>query len=96
MIENYYTIEFTKEELDQVSIALKDRVDILLQMLNTSKTPEAKHVITSLIQNCITAQKQITILNQELKEESQKQWYELDDQVVQRAMDKAESRERKG
>ena len=95
MTENYYILEFTKEELDQVSIALKDRIDILLQRLNTSRTPEAKRVITDLIQSCITAQKQITALNQELKAENQKLRQELADQAVQRAMDRAESREKK-
>lgn len=60
----HYKIELTREELDEISIALKARIDDMSQKIEETQTPEARRVLTEILQNCITAQKQTTYAGQ--------------------------------
>lgn len=60
----YHKIELTREELDEISIALKARIDDISQKIEEAHTPEAKEVLAKILQDCITAQKQTTYAGQ--------------------------------
>ena len=63
----YYTIELTKEEIDEISIALRIRIEDLSQKLNQVQTVRGKNAIMKMLQNCITAQKQTSYSGQPLE-----------------------------
>lgn len=60
----YYCVQFTKEELDEISIALKTRIETLKTTLSEVHSLEAKDVIGKMLQTCISAQKKTTYAGQ--------------------------------
>lgn len=60
----YYCIQLTKEELDEISIALKERIEKLKETLSDVHSLEAKDVIGKMLQTCISAQKETTYSGQ--------------------------------
>ena len=62
--QQYYCIELTREELDEISIALKGRIECLKKTLEEVHSLEAKEVIGRALQTCISAQKETTYAEQ--------------------------------
>lgn len=60
----YYKMSLTRSELDEISIALKVRIEETSKKLNEAQTPEGKKVLEQILQDCITAQKQTTYAGQ--------------------------------
>lgn len=61
---NYYKMSLTRTELDEISLALKDRIESLSKKIEEVETPEAKGVLAKTLQDCIAAQKQTTYAGQ--------------------------------
>lgn len=61
---NYCKIELTHEELDEISIALKSRIEDITQKRDEAHSPEAKDVLSKILWTCIAAQKQTTYAGQ--------------------------------
>ena len=60
----YYCIQLTREELDEISIALKARIETLKETLAEVHSLEAKDVIGRTLKACISAQKETTYAGQ--------------------------------
>lgn len=60
----YYCVQLTREELDEISIALKARIKSLKTTLSEVHSSEAKDVIGKMLQTCISAQKETTYAEQ--------------------------------
>ena len=60
----YYKMSLTRSELDEISIALKVRIEETSKKLNEAQPPEGKKVLEQILQDCITAQKQTTYAGQ--------------------------------
>lgn len=65
--QKYYYVQLTREELDEISIALKTRTAYLKKTLEEVHSLEAKEVIGKTLQTCISAQKEITYVRQPAK-----------------------------
>lgn len=63
----YYCVQLTREELDEISIALKARIKYLKATLEEVHSLEAKEVIGRTLQACISAQKETTYAGQPAK-----------------------------
>ena len=59
MSVEYYTIQLTRDELDEVSLALKTRIDDLTNKLTKTKSPEGRKLMLELLMNCKSAQEEI-------------------------------------
>ena len=60
----YYCVQLTREELNEISIALKARIETLKKALSEVHSLEAKEVIGKTLQVCISAQKETTYAEQ--------------------------------
>ena len=61
---NYYTIELAREELNEVSFALKARIEDIKENRDEANSPEAKDVLSKILWTCMAAQKQTTYAGQ--------------------------------
>ncbi len=59
-----YKIELTREELDEISLALKSRIEDITQKRDEAHSAEAKDVLSRMLWTCIAAQKQTTYVGQ--------------------------------
>lgn len=60
----YYCVQLTREELDEISIVLNTRIEALKTTLSEVHSLEAKDVIGKMLQTCINAQKKTTYTGQ--------------------------------
>ena len=74
----YYKMSLTRSELDEISIALKVRIEETSKKLNEAQTPEGKKVLEKILQDCIAAQKQTTYAGQPEKYQYQDEYREED------------------
>lgn len=63
----YYCVQLTREELNEISIALKNRIDYLKKALEEVHSIEAKEVIGEALKTCISAQQETTYAGQPAK-----------------------------
>lgn len=75
----YYKMSLTRSELDEISIALKVRIEETSKKLNEAQTPEGKKVLEKILQDCIAAQKQTTYAGQPEKYQYQDEYREKGD-----------------
>ena len=59
MSVEYYTIQLTRDELDEVSLALKTRINDLTNKLTKTNSPEGRKLMLDLLMNCKSAQEEI-------------------------------------
>lgn len=69
MSVEYYTIQLTRDELDEVTLALKARIDDLTEKLAKAKSPQGRKLMLELLMNCKSAQEEIRGANQPEKYE---------------------------
>lgn len=60
----YCKMELTREELDEISLALKSRIEDITQKRDEAHSAEAKDVLSRMLWTCIAAQKQTTYAGQ--------------------------------
>lgn len=62
--DDYYKMSLTQAELDEISLALKARIESVSKKIEEVQSPEAKEVLAKTLQECIAAQKQTTYAGQ--------------------------------